>query len=223
MFGNRRKAVLVSAALVGSAMMMTACQNGPSNAAQASPSSPVGTPLAPSGSSATGGAQSGGNSSAGKSSAGQGTAGGSGSTGTTGVGGCRTDELRITATDDTIGGDPTGSVAVELKNVGGRACSMAGFAGVDLKTDSGTVSARRTGQPATPITLRNGQAVYFGVTYPFNKTGGTGIRITGLLVTPPNETKTVSLNWPGAPSLPVTDGTGSPVRVGPLGSAGQGG
>ncbi|MFI8438638.1 DUF4232 domain-containing protein, partial [Streptomyces sp. NPDC079020] len=29
--------------------------------------------------------------------------------------------------------------------------------------------------------------------------------------------------WPGAATLPVTDGTGSPVTVGPMGSAGQGG
>ncbi|MER5987213.1 DUF4232 domain-containing protein, partial [Streptomyces sp. NPDC001787] len=30
-------------------------------------------------------------------------------------------------------------------------------------------------------------------------------------------------DWPGAPTLPVTDGSGSPVTVGPIGSAGQGG
>jgi hypothetical protein len=42
-------------------------------------------------------------------------------------------------------------------------------------------------------------------------------------VTPPNETKTVTLRWPGAGTLPVTAGTGSPVQVGPVGSAGQGG
>ena len=45
----------------------------------------------------------------------------------------------------------------------------------------------------------------------------------GLVVTPPDETKSVSLQWPGAATLPVTEGGGSPVRVGPIGSAGQGG
>ncbi len=42
-------------------------------------------------------------------------------------------------------------------------------------------------------------------------------------MTPPNETKSVTLAWPGKPSLPVTDGSGEPVRVLPIGSAGQGG
>jgi hypothetical protein len=42
-------------------------------------------------------------------------------------------------------------------------------------------------------------------------------------VTPPGETKTVTFDWPGAATLPVTDGSGSPVKVGPAGNAGQGG
>lgn len=63
----------------------------------------------------------------------------------------------------------------------------------------------------------------FGITYPINDSGGSGVRITGLVVTPPDETKSVTLDWPGGSSLPVTDGSGTPVRVGPLGSAGQGG
>lgn len=63
----------------------------------------------------------------------------------------------------------------------------------------------------------------FGINYPVNKSGGSGVRVTALLVTPPNETKTVTLAWPGAATLPATDGTGSPVKVGPVGSAGQGG
>ncbi|MGW4891547.1 DUF4232 domain-containing protein, partial [Kitasatospora sp. NPDC004240] len=29
--------------------------------------------------------------------------------------------------------------------------------------------------------------------------------------------------WPGTGSLPVTDGSGTPVKIGPMGSAGQGG
>jgi hypothetical protein len=43
------------------------------------------------------------------------------------------------------------------------------------------------------------------------------------VVTPPDETKAATIPWPGAATLPVTDGTGSPVTVGPIGSAGQGG
>ncbi|PVE11833.1 hypothetical protein Y717_00265 [Streptomyces scopuliridis RB72] len=37
------------------------------------------------------------------------------------------------------------------------------------------------------------------------------------------QTKSFSLEWPGSPTLPASDGSGSPVKVGPIGSAGQGG
>lgn len=110
-----------------------------------------------------------------------------------------------------------------MKNTGGRDCVIAGFAGVDLKTNEGTLSAERKGAPGDPYVLKNGKSIAFSVTYPLNETGGSGVRITGLVVTPPNETKPVTLAWPGKPSLPVTDGSGEPVRVGPIGSAGQGG
>jgi hypothetical protein len=137
---------------------------------------------------------------------------------------CRTDGLEITAIDSTISGDETNSVAVTFRNSGGSDCTMAGFAGVDLETNSGTISAERAGDPADRITLKPGDHTSFGITYPVNDTGGSGVRITGLKVTPPGETKTASLEWPGAASLPVTeDGGGTPVQVHPLGSAGQGG
>ncbi|MFF8731664.1 DUF4232 domain-containing protein [Streptomyces sp. NPDC015171] len=236
MSANRRKAFLVSAALVGGALLMTACQDSdsgaaqhPSSAASAGKSDTSSSPSATggkggtAGASSTGSTQGGGKATAGKSSGGQGTAAGSGSGSSGKVGRCRTDDLKITAMDSTIDGDPDGTVAVQLRNRGGRDCTISGYAGVDLKTSAGQLSAKRTGQETTVTTLRNGQSTAFGINYPFNKTGGSGVRITGLLVTPPNETKTVTLDWPGAATLPVTDGTGSPVKVGPIGSAGQGG
>ncbi|MFI6469327.1 MULTISPECIES: DUF4232 domain-containing protein [unclassified Streptomyces] len=226
MSGNRRKAILVSAAIVGGALLMTACQDSDadSGSAQApSTATPGGKEASTSGSSATGGSQGGGKDSGGKSSGGQGTTAGSGSSGNGKSGGnCRTADLKITAQDSTITGDPEGTVAVTLKNIGGHDCAISGFAGVDLKTNAGSLSAKRTAEKPSPGVLKSGKSVSFGITYPLNKSGGSGIRITGLLVTPPNETKTVTLAWPGAATLPVTDGTGSPVKVGPIGSAGQG-
>ncbi|MEU3662761.1 DUF4232 domain-containing protein [Streptomyces sp. NPDC032940] len=139
------------------------------------------------------------------------------------TGKCRTDELDVKAQDNTIDGDEAGTVAVTFTNGGGRDCAIAGFAGVDLKTDAGTVSAERTGEPAPATVLKDGESVSFFISYPANDTGGSGVRITGLVVTPPNETKSITLDWPGAASLPVTDGSGTPVKVGPIGSAGQGG
>ncbi|MEU0754926.1 DUF4232 domain-containing protein [Streptomyces albogriseolus] len=136
---------------------------------------------------------------------------------------CRTDELDVTATDATIDGDTDGTVAVTFTNGGGRDCALSGYAGVDLKTSAGSLSAERTGEESPSVVLKDGEKVSFAVVYPVNDSGGSGVRITGLDVTPPDETKSVTLDWPGAGSLPVTDGSGTPVKVGPIGSAGQGG
>ncbi|WP_436774159.1 DUF4232 domain-containing protein [Yinghuangia sp. YIM S09857] len=251
MSGNPRKAFLVSAVLVAGAMLMTACQGSDSDDAKGSSSVPpaasqgANPPAAPaqggntSGGAETSGKTSGGgqgsnsgagtsgNGSTGSGSSGSGSGSGSGSNGGSGSDGgksdkCLTDNLDISALDSTITGDSEGTVAVTFKNKG-QDCSIAGYAGVDLKTNAGSLSAQRTGQEPVSIVLKRGESVSFGINYPINDTGGSGVRITDLLVTPPDETKTVTLKWPGGASLPVTDGSGTPVKVGPIGSAGQGG
>ncbi|OIK23695.1 DUF4232 domain-containing protein [Streptomyces malaysiense] len=110
-----------------------------------------------------------------------------------------------------------------MRNHGGRDCTISGYAGVDLQHRKGSLSAKRSGEKATSAVLRNGQSIAFGIHYPSNDTGGCGVRVTGLLMTPPNETRTVTLKWPDAATLPVTDNTASQVTVGPVDSAGQGG
>ncbi|MFE3942793.1 DUF4232 domain-containing protein [Streptomyces sp. NPDC059118] len=223
----RVQKLTLAALAVVAGLSLTACQNGEDDLGQAAPSAGSSAASA-SGGSGSGGsaAQDGGKDSAGKGSAGQGTGGqgtsaGNGSEANSKVGKCRTDDLDITATDSTIGGDTEGTVAVEFKN-GGPDCVLSGYAGIDLKTGAGSISAERTGEKATPMTLKNGKSVYFGISYPLNTSGGSGVRVTGLVVTPPDETKSFSLEWPGAATLPVTDGSGSQVKVGPMGSAGQG-
>ncbi|MFJ2624547.1 DUF4232 domain-containing protein [Streptomyces sp. NPDC087532] len=210
-----------AALAVVAGLSLTACQNGEDDLGQTAPSSASSASSAGGGSGSGGTNQDGGKDSAGKGSGGQGTAAGTGSNVNSKVGKCRTDDLDITASDSTIDGDTEGTVAVEFKN-GGRDCVLSGYAGVDLKTSAGSLPAQRTGEKATPMTLKNGKSVYFGINYPLNKSGGSGVRITALVVTPPDETKSFSLEWPGAATLPVTDGSGSPVKVGPMGSAGQG-
>ncbi|KFG74957.1 DUF4232 domain-containing protein [Streptomyces mutabilis] len=217
----------IAAVAIAAGLSLTACQNDDGTDPSAAP--PAASTASPStgGSGSTGSDQRGGTDSEGKTPAG--TGGGDGADGTGGTDGdgkaaeCRTDELEITAIDATVGGDDRGTVAVDLRNSGGRDCSLAGHAGVDLKTNSGTLSAERTGEPAPAVVLGHGERTTFGITYPINDSGGSGVRITGLVVTPPDETKSVTLDWPGGATLPVTDGSGTPVRVGPLGSAGQGG
>ncbi|MEU3524046.1 DUF4232 domain-containing protein [Streptomyces sp. NPDC038707] len=229
----RANKITVAALALAAGLSLAACQSdgdatdrSDSSAAPATTSShgdpgPGATKGSPaSGGSAQGTAQA----SAGKGSGeGQGANAGTGSGKEGKLGKCRTDELQVKATDNTIDGDPGGTVVVEFTNGGGRDCVLSGYAGVDLKTSAGTLSAKRTGQQASRIVLKDGGSVAFGITYPINDSGGSGVRVTGLVVTPPDETKSVTLDWPGAATLPVTDGSGSPVKAGPIGSAGQGG
>lgn len=77
---------------------------------------------------------------------------------------------------------------MRLKNGGGRDCVLSAYAGVDLRTSSGTLSAERTGQQADTSVLKDGESTFFGVTYPINESGGSGVRVTALVVTPPDET-----------------------------------
>ncbi|MFD4879723.1 DUF4232 domain-containing protein [Streptomyces sp. NPDC058420] len=229
-----------AALAVAAGLSLTACQSGNDNAGngQSDPSSSSSASTgggSNSNSSSTGGGsgtnasdRSGTSSGSGsQGSGGTGKTAGSGSGSGTGAsaktGKCLTAGLKITAQDGTIGGDTDGTVVVTLTNRSGHDCTVAGYAGVDLKTNAGSLSAKRTGQETVSAVLKNGESTYFPVSYPLNTSGGSGVRITGLVVTPPDETHSVTLAWPGAASLPVTDGSGSSVKVGPIGSAGQGG
>ncbi|MGW0907191.1 DUF4232 domain-containing protein [Streptomyces sp. NPDC002853] len=133
------------------------------------------------------------------------------------VGICRTDELEVNATDNTT--DKTeGVVTVVFKNGGGRDCSIKGYAGVDLTASTGdTLSVSRNGEQPTPGVLKDGESAAFNITFPYNNSGGSGVRITSLVVTPPNETKHVTLDWP-AGTLPVSDGESSvKLEINPVG------
>ncbi|MFG2848723.1 DUF4232 domain-containing protein [Kitasatospora sp. NPDC048296] len=136
---------------------------------------------------------------------------------------CGTDDLTITAVDRTIDGDKDRTVVVELKNHSGHDCEISGYASVDLNTTAGPLTADQSGEPVVPGVVKSGKSTFFGITYPNNTSGGSGVRITRLVISPPGDPKSVSLPWPGAASLPVSDKPGSPVKIGPMGSAGQGG
>ncbi|MEU6995586.1 DUF4232 domain-containing protein [Streptomyces sp. NPDC046465] len=210
------KLTFAAALAVAASLSLTAC-NGDDTTAQGDGSS------ASSASSTGGGSGSGGTEQGdGKDSDGQAPAEAGSNAGGSG-GKCATDSLDISASDSTIDGDDKGSVAVEMKNVGEKDCVVSGFAGVDLKTSEGALSAERSGQPAERTVLKAGKSTFFNVSYPMNDSGGSGVSVSALVVTPPGETKSLSMEWPSDKTLPVTDGSGSSVTVGPIGSAGQGG
>ncbi|MEU4119662.1 DUF4232 domain-containing protein [Kitasatospora sp. NPDC028055] len=220
------KATFAAALVVAAGLSLTACgPNDDTGTDQAKPTAAASVTTAPTKAGTTSGGGSGGSAGTGGTApSGKATAGGTGATDGGKAGAkCRTDDLTITAVDRTIDGDAARTVVVELKNHSGHDCSLTGYAGVDLKTNAGSLSAQRSGEPVVAGVVKNGKSTFFGISYPNNTSGGSGVRITGLVVTPPDETKSVTLPWPGAGSLPVTDGSGSPVKIGPMGSAGQGG
>nr|BFD95277.1 DUF4232 domain-containing protein [Kitasatospora sp. Xyl93] len=220
----RVRKLTFAALAVAAALSLTACQDDGTGTAQGAPTTaPTPAPAASTGVSSGGAPASGGPASSAPGKPGTPpTTPPAGSTGAGKTAKCRTADLTVTAADRTITGDADNTVVVELKNHSGKDCTLSGYAGVDLKTSAGTVSAKRSGEPVVEGVVVNGKSTYFGISYPANTSGGSGVRVTGLVVTPPDETQSVTLPWPGAGSLPVTEGSGSPVRIGPMGSAGQG-
>ncbi|MEV5985506.1 DUF4232 domain-containing protein [Streptomyces sp. NPDC052051] len=149
---------------------------------------------------------------------GQGT--GNGDTGAGYADVCRTDVLDATAANNTTD-ETNGVVTVTFKNIGSADCRISGFPGVDIKTSLGdTFSVDRNGEQAVPQILKESDTAAFNITYPVNNTGGSGVRLTDMVVTPPNETQPVTLTWP-AGTLAVTDGQdGGKMEVSPVGKVG---
>ncbi|GGV08233.1 hypothetical protein GCM10010275_55580 [Streptomyces litmocidini] len=225
---HTRKAVAAAIGLVA-ALSLTAC-NGDDNASAGTQTSPTASADKAGGTggadqadqsagTGTGGSDQSTGTSTGGSDQGSGTGTGTG-TGDNGdgkVGICRTDELEVAAADNTT--DKTeGVVTVSFKNSGGSDCRISGFAGVDLKTSLGdTFSVDRNGEQALPQILKEGETAAFNITFPVNNSGGSGVQPTDIVVTPPNETKHVTLKWP-AGTLPVTDGKdGGKLEISPVG------
>lgn len=214
---HTRKAVAAVIGLVA-ALSLTACNGDDNAAADSRTTAPATSEDKGSGS---GGSSSDGSGSGGETSGGgeadQGTVAGTGDNSDGKVDICRTDELEVNATDNTT--DKTeGVVTVVFKNGGGRDCTIKGYAGVDLTASTGdTLSVDRNGEQAVPGVLKDGESAAFNITFPYNNSGGSGVRITSLVVTPPNETKHVTLDWP-AGTLPVSDGESAvKLEINPVG------
>ncbi|MGW2864596.1 DUF4232 domain-containing protein [Streptomyces sp. NPDC001205] len=203
MYGNRRKAILVSAALLSSTLLMTACQNGDDNAAQGpATGTSAGNTAAP----ATGGSQGSGSDSAGKASGGSnsGSKGSTAGTGSSAGGGsgsgkstfCKTKDLAIDAAN--AAPDKTsGRINITMINRGSTTCSATGFAGVDIKDADHTSTPIERGSAQPRITtLKPGDAAIFDIAYTIDTSGKSLSHPTNIQVTPPNETHSVTLNWP---------------------------
>ncbi|MEV6326152.1 DUF4232 domain-containing protein [Streptomyces sp. NPDC051909] len=193
---SRKRTATIGAALTAVlALALTAC-NGDDNASGSTQASPTASAD-----------KAGGTGGAGKADQSAGAGTGTGDTSEGKVDMCRSGVLDATAANNTTD-ETNGVVTVTFKNFGSADCRISGFPGVDLKTSLGdTFSVDRNGEQAVPQILKEGETAAFNITFPVNNTGGSGVRLTDMVVTPPNETEPFTLRWP-AGTLAVTDGEG---------------
>ncbi|MFI7241579.1 DUF4232 domain-containing protein [Streptomyces qinglanensis] len=142
------------------------------------------------------------------SSGGQGGSGG----GAPETGACKTSGLAFS----TSPGMAQGTLLVNLENTTATTCTMHGFPGVDLQSAAGSINADRNGLAAPTVRVSPGESTRFTLHYPPNDSGGSGLNVTSLVVTPPDETSSQTL--PVSINLPVSDSTESGVTVGPVGA-----
>ncbi|WP_016908207.1 DUF4232 domain-containing protein [Streptomyces xiaopingdaonensis] len=125
---------------------------------------------------------------------------------------CRTSQLDMSVN----GGMGEGDRVVSLENTASTACALKGFPGVDLKGKDGTFSANRSDRKAPMVLVKPNEKTRFTLHTPRNDTGGSGVDITEIVVTPPNETHSKTLST--RINLPVSDTATDDIRVDPVGT-----
>ncbi|MEV5156756.1 DUF4232 domain-containing protein [Streptomyces sp. NPDC053728] len=211
----RVKKLTLTALALAAGLSLTACQGNEDSAAgtsgSGSSSSSSAAASGDSGTSDQSAAASGHDATASESA--QGSGNGQVTTGT-----CMTSNLEF----GTAHGMGEGDLLVSLKNTG-DACTLKGFPGVDLRSQdaSGPLSAERSELDAPVVDLGNGETTRFTLHYPPNNTGGSGVYVTAIEVTPPDETHSKALSVDLR--LPVgADGDGDGgVVVDPVGTGKQ--
>ncbi|MEV6423465.1 DUF4232 domain-containing protein [Streptomyces sp. NPDC051662] len=190
---------------VAATLSLTACGNGGSgkdSSSSVSSSSSSSSSSSDGSSKSEGGSGSGGSeASNAKSSSGEDTEARVGAAnGATETGGqvkfCKTEDLAIDARD-AAPDEVSGRIDITMINRGSTTCSATGFAGVDIKDADNTSNPIERGQAQPRITtLKPGDAAVFNLAYDIDNSGDSLSDPTNIEVTPPNETHTVSLNWP---------------------------
>jgi hypothetical protein len=105
---------------------------------------------------------------------------------------------------------------VVMTNASGSTCTVEGFPGVDLKA-ADTWSLVRTAKTASTVTLKSGASASFVITYlPWEAGSGVEFKATSVVITPPSETTSVTLTWPGGSVLRQDGATHPGTYVGPV-------
>ncbi|MEV0263327.1 DUF4232 domain-containing protein [Streptomyces sp. NPDC050617] len=206
-----RRAVVATAVALTATVALTACEAGDSSDSKAKDGS---SSTAASSSESRGGSSADSSSGSGASSGNGSHSSSTSSTSSKEASTCRTANLRITAKNQGEAREGLGSIVIRFTNNGGD-CRMNGFPGVDLKTNYGTQPVDRNKQEVgTPFTLKAGKTATANVVYPVNNSGGSGVRGTALVVTPPNETHHATV--PVEVNLPVSDSGKGGLEVTPV-------
>ncbi|MFE7467735.1 DUF4232 domain-containing protein [Streptomyces sp. NPDC057499] len=109
---------------------------------------------------------------------------------------CKTKDLAIDAMD-AAPDETSGRIDITMINRGSTTCSATGFAGVDIKDADNTSNPIERGHAQPRVTiLKPGDAAVFDLAYDIDNSGDSLTSPTDILVTPPNETHTVTLKWP---------------------------
>ncbi|MEB8337737.1 DUF4232 domain-containing protein [Streptomyces endophyticus] len=109
---------------------------------------------------------------------------------------CKTQDLAIDAVD-AAPDESAGRINITMINRGSTTCSATGFAGVDIKDADNTSNPIERGHAQPRVTtLKPGDAAVFNLAYDIDSSGESLSSPTNILVTPPNETHSVTLDWP---------------------------
>ncbi|MEU1806014.1 DUF4232 domain-containing protein [Streptomyces sp. NPDC019937] len=199
---RRTRTVAVASLVAAAALSLTACQGDGTGARASSPST-------------DGSGGSGGDIGS--------KAGGSG--GSTAARACSGDRLKA-AWSNFEGGpdmeyDGQQTARVVLRNTGSADCVMAGFPGVQLRAATGeTWDLRRTDDTPRTVRLDAGGRATFDITFlASTRDDDRKFKPAQVLVTPPNERRSIPLDWPyGGELLDQAAATRPGTFVGPVSS-----
>ncbi|MGY0063902.1 DUF4232 domain-containing protein [Streptomyces sp. LZ34] len=177
----RRRTLRVAAAVLtaAAALTLTACNNDTKSGGQAD-TAPAGSSSSPGSSDGKGGSEA-------------------------GVERCRTENLEaafatgedaLPVPEESAGGATTATIV--LMNKGTSSCRIGGFPGVDLTSINGGErwSLARSSQKWSSLEVEAGQSTEFTLNLAFTKEEEGFYQPAWVEITPPNETKSLKIEWP---------------------------
>ncbi|MFG2224021.1 DUF4232 domain-containing protein [Streptomyces sp. NPDC048644] len=141
-----------------------------------------------------------------------------------GVERCHTSGLKASfATGDDAAPDPDAdgatTTSVVLTNKGGHTCKIGGFPGVDLKSENGGErwSLQRSSATYGSITLNPGDSTDFTINVAMTKADDGFYQPAWADITPPNETTSLTVEWPWGTLVDQRGATRPATFVNPIG------